>query len=315
VALMARAYLRLDPGFYERKVIDQGYPPGAAIALIGALCLAEYQPTRGRFRSPGVLKTLLGPNAKWVGYLIEKKDLVEKRGLLYVDGWDEWQEGDWKVGERVKRIRGRHGEKDSGPTPGAQRTANWRLRTKVFERDSFTCRYCGIDDYPREWLILEHVDPDGPTDETNLVTACRSCNKLKGGRTPEAAGMVVRDASPVTPVTNGGDASPTESAVTRDALSHRQSVIDGAGVADSPQPPARGGRRSNGTSRRQLAAAAQALADEQAEGRRYRVNQRLLAYSRGAITEAQQADMDRRDAPLSEIPDWSEHVAALVDVL
>lgn len=104
---MPRAYLRLDPGFYERKVIAQGYPAGAAMALVGAMCLAEYQPTRGRFRSSAVLRTLLGPNAKWVAYLIEHGDLVERKEGLYVDGWDEWQEGDWKVAERVRRIRGR----------------------------------------------------------------------------------------------------------------------------------------------------------------------------------------------------------------
>lgn len=110
---MARAYLRLDPAFYERKVIDQGYPSGAALALVGAMCLAEYQPARGRFRSAAVLRTLLGPNAKWVAYLIEHEDLVQRKDGLYVDGWDEWQEGDWKVAERVRRIRGRR-----GVTPG-----------------------------------------------------------------------------------------------------------------------------------------------------------------------------------------------------
>jgi 5-methylcytosine-specific restriction endonuclease McrA len=29
-------------------------------------------------------------------------------------------------------------------------------------------------------------------DEDNLVTACRPCNKRKGGKTPEQAGMVLR---------------------------------------------------------------------------------------------------------------------------
>lgn len=104
---MARAYLRLDPGFFDRKVIDQKYPPGAAIALVGALCHAEHQPQRGRFRDVRVLKALLGPLAKWIPFLIERRDLVSRRGVLYVDGWDEWQEGDWKVGERVRRIRNR----------------------------------------------------------------------------------------------------------------------------------------------------------------------------------------------------------------
>jgi HNH endonuclease len=238
---MGRAYLRLDPGFFDRKVIDQKYPPGAVAALIGALCHAEHQPQRGRFRDERVLRSLLGPVSRWLPYLIEKRDLVKVRGRggeLYVDGWDEWQEGDWKVGERVARIRNRQGTADAGPTPGAQRTANWRLRTRVFERDNFTCRYCGIADYPRDWLILEHADPDGPSDETNLVTACRSCNKLKGNRTPEQAGMPLRDTSPRDGVTHGSDASPTESLVTGDVLSRRQSVIDSGsssgGVSESP---------------------------------------------------------------------------------
>jgi hypothetical protein len=104
---MARAYLRVDPGLYDRKVIDQKYPPGAFAALVGALCHAEHQPQRGRFRDERVLRALLGPLSKWIPYLIEKRDLVKVKGLLYVDGWDEWQEGDWKVGERVRRIRNR----------------------------------------------------------------------------------------------------------------------------------------------------------------------------------------------------------------
>lgn len=111
---MSRAYLRLDPGFFDRKVIDQKYPPGAVVALIGALCHAESQPVRGRFRDARVLKALLGPHARWITYLVEHRDLIVKRGQLYVDGWDEWQEGDWKVGERVQRIRNRQREESAG---------------------------------------------------------------------------------------------------------------------------------------------------------------------------------------------------------
>lgn len=114
-----RAYLRLDPDFFERKVIEDQYPPGAAVALISTFCLAEDQPQRGRFRSEKLLRVLLdGPDeptklARWVPYLIEHGDLIaQDRGVLYVDGWDEWQEGDWKVAERVRRIRSR---KDDTP--------------------------------------------------------------------------------------------------------------------------------------------------------------------------------------------------------
>ncbi len=105
---MSRAYLRTDPALYERKVVEQGYPLPLFAAFVGTLCLAEHQPKRGRFRNDRVLRALLGPAARFVPELIRRCDLiVQDDGSLYVDGWEEWQEGDWKVGERVSRIRSR----------------------------------------------------------------------------------------------------------------------------------------------------------------------------------------------------------------
>jgi len=237
---MARAYLRLDPAFFDRKVIDQKYPPAAAIALVGVLCHAEHQPKRGRFRDARVLKALLGPLAKWIPFLIEHHDLIVKKGELYVDGWDEWQEGDWKVGERVRRIRSRQKDAAAGG--------------------------------------------DGTPNVTVPVTV------------------------PVTPdVTVGTVYNPSDG--------ERQSVIDGGGGkrSDSPQPPASGGRpsRANGTSPRQVADAAKAQAADQAKGHAWRANQRKLAYTRGVITEAQRVEMNERDAPLDELPDWLKRMAAM----
>ena len=196
---MTRAYIRLDPAFDERK---ESYPDGPYAALVGTFCLGEAQPDRGRFRSLDYLKRLLGRRGRHVQYLLDHKDIVLlKDGRIYIDGWDEWQEGDLKVAERVSVLRARRGVPDHR-SPGATRTANWRLRQQVFERDSFTCRYCGQADYERDWLVADHVipEPGGPTTLDNLVTACRPCNKLKGGRTPEEAGM------PLLTVTRHGDA-------------------------------------------------------------------------------------------------------------
>lgn len=111
---MPRAYLRLDPGFDDRKY---AYPDGPYAALIATFCLAELQTQRGRFRSFDYLTRLLGKRGRHAKYLLENGDLVElPDGRVYVEGWDEWQEGDWKVTERVARIRDRQkAERDVTP--------------------------------------------------------------------------------------------------------------------------------------------------------------------------------------------------------
>jgi hypothetical protein len=113
---MTRAYLRLDPQFDERK---ESYPDGPYRALIATFCEAESQPMRGRFRSLDYLGRLLGKSGKHVRYLIDHGDLmVLEDGKVYVVGWDEWQEGDWKVGERVRRIRNRRNGAGNGRCNG-----------------------------------------------------------------------------------------------------------------------------------------------------------------------------------------------------
>lgn len=112
-----RAYLRIDPNLFEKK-LEQGYPPGALAAFVACLCLAESQPERGSFRDERVLRVLLTPSyARWVPFLLEHKDLVWRRKRLVVDGWDLWQEGDLTVMERMKRYRARQAE-GNGVTAG-----------------------------------------------------------------------------------------------------------------------------------------------------------------------------------------------------
>lgn len=120
-----RTYFRMLPDFFERKALGTesrpAYPPAAIAALVGVLCLAEQQPQRGRFKSRRLLQVLLEENGgkaygKHVPYLIKNGDLAElPDGSLYVDGWDELQEGDAKSTDRVRRFRDR---KRGGVTMG-----------------------------------------------------------------------------------------------------------------------------------------------------------------------------------------------------
>lgn len=64
----------------------------------------------------------------------------------------------------------------------ARKSTGKRLRFVIFERDGFTCRYCGARP-PGAALVTDHVYPaalGGPTIEGNLVTACTPCNQGKG---------------------------------------------------------------------------------------------------------------------------------------
>lgn len=68
-------------------------------------------------------------------------------------------------------------------------------RKNIFIRDNFTCQYCNsVFNYNE--LTYDHVVPksrwnhnSSPTCWTNIVTACISCNRKKGDRTPKQANM------------------------------------------------------------------------------------------------------------------------------
>ena len=61
----------------------------------------------------------------------------------------------------------------------------------LYRRDRHVCGYCG-GQFKEYDLSRDHVVPlhlGGRDRWMNVVTACRGCNTLKGGRTPEAARM------------------------------------------------------------------------------------------------------------------------------
>ena len=76
--------------------------------------------------------------------------------------------------------------------PMAQKKRMIRFsRENVFRRDRCICQYCG-NTVSKLHLTLDHVVPivqGGTKDWENIVTACRTCNQKKGGRTPKQAGM------------------------------------------------------------------------------------------------------------------------------
>ncbi len=64
-------------------------------------------------------------------------------------------------------------------------------RANIYARDRHRCQYCGHG-APMSELTFDHVIPvaqGGRKDWENIVTCCINCNRRKGGRTPEEAGM------------------------------------------------------------------------------------------------------------------------------
>lgn len=64
--------------------------------------------------------------------------------------------------------------------------SEWRrIRQAVFERDNYTCQYCGKCGGDLECDHIVPVSRGGTNDISNLVTACKECNRKKAAKTAE----------------------------------------------------------------------------------------------------------------------------------
>jgi len=66
-------------------------------------------------------------------------------------------------------------------------------RNEIFARDNHSCQYCGTE---KRDMTIDHIQPrcdGGKHTWTNIVTACKICNHRKAGRTPQQAGMRLRN--------------------------------------------------------------------------------------------------------------------------
>lgn len=67
-------------------------------------------------------------------------------------------------------------------------------RANIYARDNHTCAYCSTQHLPDD-LTFDHVVPvaqGGTRGWENIVSCCVPCNRKKGARTPEEAGMVLK---------------------------------------------------------------------------------------------------------------------------
>lgn len=95
----------------------------------------------------------------------------------------------------VEKFSDRQGRSQAGKRKQwrkRQRKHREELKTQVFERGNGLCEYCG-DPITHDTFVIEHILPPfrggSVSDLENLAASCRSCNALKGDKTPEEAGF------------------------------------------------------------------------------------------------------------------------------
>lgn len=109
--------------------------------------------------------------------LLPQEHVVEMEGSIITPTINEWhdifEQQDYNYvegqlnGERVILRK-------------SQRNVDGKISWKVFKRDGYKCRYCGIDHVP---LTVDHIitwETGGATHVDNLVTSCRKCNRVRG---------------------------------------------------------------------------------------------------------------------------------------
>lgn len=75
-------------------------------------------------------------------------------------------------------------EFDFRPLYGRLPSNEWSaLRSEIFERDDYTCRYCGARGGALECDHVIPVAKGGSNRPGNLTTACRTCNRAKHAKT------------------------------------------------------------------------------------------------------------------------------------
>ena len=127
-----RAYHRVDPLMDERK---SHYTPAQFGAYLKVQLVAGRQARRGQFRSMAALRGALPATyARHLDFLVTEHDLtVRSDGLVYIEGWDEWQEGDLTVRDRMAALRNRrrNGTVTDTVSPGVTEPSPAATRSSV----------------------------------------------------------------------------------------------------------------------------------------------------------------------------------------
>ena len=122
------------------------------------------------FTLMGVLVSLLGQVAIWTVRLVVFLGRFAAMGIVFLIAAMQSSPTS-PVEARFQRLKVRT----------LRRPLDSDLRWAIFERDGYSCTYCGS----KSDLTIDHVHPvslGGSNHQANLQTLCRRCNCSKGAR-------------------------------------------------------------------------------------------------------------------------------------
>lgn len=163
------AYVALEPRFFERPRITKAGRDAREVYVVGLCYVAQY--LTGGFVPSAALHWAEVDDRESAAQRLIDCGLWERcdGGYMVIQDEDDPHMVQWHV-ER---------ERPNGPA--------WQqLRSQVFERDGYTCQYCGATGVA---LHCDHIIPiyRGGSDKLkNLTTACEACNLSKNKKSVEA---------------------------------------------------------------------------------------------------------------------------------
>jgi len=199
-------WVRLDDQFADHPKVVQAGPLAGWLHICALTYCARYLtdgfipqaivPRLADFTGIGIVDVNGGHAA--FGHDVTVQELVDR--LVDVGLWDV-VDGGYMIHDYLDYNPSKEevmAERDIARRRRAM-NSNPELRKAVRSRDGDFCRYCGRkvnwqDRKSERGGTYDHVIPikDGGTDTVdNIVVACRSCSLMKGGRSPEQAGMTL----------------------------------------------------------------------------------------------------------------------------
>jgi hypothetical protein len=190
---------QIDPGIWTSVQFTNLKDPGARLLFIAMFSLADDE---GRLKAhPAYLQMMAFPGDYFTEQdILNWRDQIEEQGLIkvYSNGSSPDEYLYLPTFHKHQFINKRY--PSVLPPPPDQPTyieitITDKVRQSIYERDNYTCRYCGKQmEKGSRALSIDHVIPvskGGSQNIDGIVTACKSCNQKKWQRTPTEAGMTL----------------------------------------------------------------------------------------------------------------------------